>query len=112
MLLESLLLTNRGDQQGAIKLLTNLEDRAADVPSMRWAAESTMARVYEGTADRKNAGRWFQRSIETFRLQRSSLRNVESTLPFLENANGDIYADYTDFLIQGRETDEALNVSG
>ena len=109
MLLESLLLTSRGDQQGAIKLLTNLEDQAADVPSMRWAAESTMARVYEGTADRKNAGRWFQRSIETFRLQRSSLRNVESTLPFLENAN-DIYADYTDFLIQGRETDEALNV--
>jgi CHAT domain-containing protein len=34
---------------------------------------------------------------------------VDSTIPFLENGN-DLYRDYTDYLIHGKRTDEALNV--
>jgi CHAT domain-containing protein len=109
MLLESLLFDKRGDKQTAIKTLLDLHEHAADVPSMRWEAESTLAHIYLDAGRRENAGQWFQRSIETFRRQRSSLKNVESTLPFLENAS-DIYADYTEFLVHQHRPDEALNV--
>jgi CHAT domain-containing protein/predicted negative regulator of RcsB-dependent stress response len=109
MLLEALLSDKRGDRQAAIKTLLSMEEHAGSAPSLQWEAESTLAHLYMGTGRLEDANRWFQRSIETFRRQRSSLKNVESTLPFLENAN-DIYADYTEFLVQQHKTDEALNV--
>jgi CHAT domain-containing protein/tetratricopeptide (TPR) repeat protein len=109
MLLEALLFDKRGDKRTAIKTLLDLHEHAADVPSMRWEAESTLAHLYMEAGQPEDTDRWFQRSIETFRRQRSSLKNVESTLPFLENAN-DIYADYTEFLVHQHRPDEALNV--
>jgi CHAT domain-containing protein/Flp pilus assembly protein TadD len=109
MLLEALLFDKRGDKQAAIKMLLDLHEHSADVPSMRWQAESTLAHIYMEAAQPGDTGQWFQRSIETFRRQRSSLKNVESTLPFLENAS-DIYADYAEFLVHQHRPDEALNV--
>ena len=109
MLLEALLFDKRGDKQAAIETLLDLHDHATDVPSIRWEAESALAHIYVKAGQPQDAGRWFERSIETFRRQRSSLKNVESTLPFLENAS-DIYSDYTEFLVNQHRTDEALNV--
>jgi CHAT domain-containing protein/Flp pilus assembly protein TadD len=109
MLLEALLSDKRGDKQTAIKTLLDLHEHAASAPSLQWETESTLAHLYMETGRPEDADRWFQRSIETFRRQRSSLKNVESTLPFLENAN-DIYADYTEFLVHQHRPDEALNV--
>jgi CHAT domain-containing protein len=109
MLLEALLCNKRGDKETAIELLLNLQEHAAAAPSVLWVAESTLAHIYLEADRPEEAGRWFQRSIDTFRRQRSSLKNVESTLPFLENAN-DIYADYTDFLVHQHRSDKALNV--
>jgi CHAT domain-containing protein/predicted negative regulator of RcsB-dependent stress response len=109
MLLEALLLDKKGDKGIAIERLLDLHEHAADVPSMRWEAENTLAHIYREANQPADARRWFQQSIDTFRRQRSSLKNVESTLPFLENAN-DIYADYTEFLIHQHRPDEALNV--
>ena len=109
MLLEALLLDKRGDKQAAIKILLSLQKHAAVAPSVQWEAESTLAHIYMDSGRMQSAGQWFQRSIETFRQQRLSLTNVESTLPFLENAN-DIYADYTEFLIHQHRPDEALSV--
>jgi CHAT domain-containing protein len=109
MLLEALLCDKRGEKQAAIKMLLNLQEHAAAAPSVQWEAESTLAHIYIETSRSEDAGRWFQRSIETFRRERSSLKNIESTLPFLENAN-DIYTDYTEFLVHQHRPDEALNV--
>jgi CHAT domain-containing protein/tetratricopeptide (TPR) repeat protein len=108
-LLEALLFDKRGDKQAAIKLLLSLQEHAAAAPSVQWETESTLAHLYLETGRPEDAARWFERSIETFRRQRSSLKNVESTLPFLENAN-DIYVDYTDFLVHQHRPDEALKV--
>jgi len=108
-LLEALLLDARGDKQGAIKMLLGLEEHSARVPSLRWEAENTLARAYLEDGRAADAGRWFQRSIETFRRQRSSLTSVESTLPFLENGS-DLYAGYTDYLIREHRADDALSV--
>ena len=109
MLLDALLLDKRGDKQASIKTLLQLEGRAVDVPSLRWEAESTLARIYSGDGQTAEAGRWFQRAIETFQRQRSSLTSVESTLPFLENGS-DLYASYTDYLVREHRADEALSV--
>lgn len=108
-LLNALLLDKRGNKQGSINTLVDLEKRAKDVPSLRWEAENTLARIYSEGGRSKDAGLWFQRSIETFKQQRSSLTSVDSTLPFLENGN-DLYRDYTEYLIREHRPDEALNV--
>ncbi len=109
-LLNALLLEKRGDKQGSITALLELDKHATEEgPSLRWEAENTLARIYLEGGRSKDAGLWFQRSIETFRQQRSSLTSVDSTLPFLENGN-DLYRDYTEYLIREHRPDEALNV--
>jgi CHAT domain-containing protein/tetratricopeptide (TPR) repeat protein len=108
-LLNALLLDKRGDKQGSIATLLEVEKHSADVPSLRWEAENTLARIYLEDGRSKDAGLWFQRSIDTFRQQRSSLTSVDSTLPFLANAD-DLYRDYTEYLIREHKPDEALNV--
>jgi CHAT domain-containing protein/Tfp pilus assembly protein PilF len=110
MLLNALLLTRRGDQRGAIQQLDELEERSAEVPSLRWEAEGALARIYAGQkGGGEQADVWFRRSIETFRRQRSSLTSVESTLPFLENGD-DLYMGYMQHLIEEHKTDSALAV--
>ena len=110
VLLNALLLYKRGDKQGSITTLLELDKHATEEgPSLRWEAENTLARIYLEDGRSKDAGLWFQRSIETFRQQRSSLTSVDSTLPFLENGN-DLYHDYTEYLIRQHKPDEALNV--
>jgi CHAT domain-containing protein/tetratricopeptide (TPR) repeat protein len=108
-LLNALLLDKRGDKQGSISALLELDRDAAEVLSWRWEVENTLARTYLEDGRSKDAGLWFQRSIETFRQQRSSLTSVDSTLPFLENGT-DLYRDYTEYLIRQHKPDEALNV--
>ena len=109
LLLEALLFDQRGDQQTAIKTLLDLHEHAADIPSMLWEAESTLAHIYSDAGRQKDADQWFRRSIETFQHQRSSLTSVDSTLPFLENG-ADLYANYTEHLISEHRTDEALSL--
>jgi CHAT domain-containing protein/Flp pilus assembly protein TadD len=109
MLLNALLLDARGDKQGASKKLRDLEERAGEVPSLKWEAESNLARIYSETGQPADADQWFQRSINTFQHQRSSLTSVESTLPFLENGS-DLYLNYMKHLIDEHRPEEALNV--
>ncbi len=109
MLLDALLLDAKGNKQGATRTLLDLEKRSGEMPSLRWEAENTLARLCSDAGSTKDAGFWFQRSIETFRQQRSSLSSVDSTLPFLENGN-DLYRDFTEYLIREHRADEALNV--
>jgi CHAT domain-containing protein len=108
-LLNALLLDKRGDKQGSISTLLDLDKHSTEVPSLRWEAENTLARIYLEDGRSKDADLWFRRSIETFKQQRSSLTSVDSTLPFLENGN-DLYRDYAEYLIHEKRTDDALNV--
>jgi len=108
-LLNALLLDSKGDKEDAIESLLSLEGRTTGVPSLRWEAESNLARIYSEMGRETDADRWFQRSIETFQRQRSSLTSVDSTLPFFENGN-DLYASYMEHLIHEHKAGEALSV--
>lgn len=109
MLLEALLLDARGNKEGAIKMLLDLDKRAAELPSLQWEAENDLARIYSETGRQADADHWFRCSIDTFQRQRSSLTRVESTLPFLANGS-DLYNRYSEHLIHENRPDEALNV--
>jgi CHAT domain-containing protein/Tfp pilus assembly protein PilF len=108
-LLNALLLDARGDKPAAIKGLLTVVEQAGEFPSLKWEAESDLARIYSSDNQPAEAGKWFQASIATFQRQRSSLTSLDSTLPFLANGN-DLYVGYTDHLIQERKTEDALKV--
>jgi tetratricopeptide (TPR) repeat protein len=109
MLLHALLLEARGDKQSALKQLLDLNERAEQVPSLKWQTESNLARVYSEVGQPIDADHWFERSINTFQHQRSSLTSVESSLPFLENGS-DLYLNYMKHLIDEQRPEEALNI--
>jgi CHAT domain-containing protein len=109
MLLESLLLDARGDKGGATKMLLELDKRGGELPSVRWDAESNLARIYAETGRQADADRWFRRSIDTFQHSRASLSSIDSTLPFLANG-ADLYSSYSKHLIGQHRAEEALNV--
>lgn len=109
MLVDALLTRAQGDETGATTELLQLERVAGEVPSLRWEAESALAHGYAEGGRSGEADVWFRRSIATFQAARSSLQQVESTLPFLENGS-DLYTGYAEFLIGQGRTAEALQV--
>lgn len=109
MLLEALLLDANGNREDATKMLLHLDERDADVPSVKWEAESDLARIYSEAGRAADADRWFRRSIDALQRQRSSLTSVDSTLPFLANG-AELYDGYMKHLIDAHRADEALNV--
>jgi CHAT domain-containing protein len=108
-LLNALLLDARGNRRDATNALLSLEERAAKVPSLKWEAESNLARIYSENKQQADADKWFRSSIATFQRQRASLTSIDSTLPFLANGS-DLYVSYMEHLIQERRTEEALKV--
>jgi len=108
-LLDALLLEAKGDKEGAAKQLLALEEHAVSVPSLQWEAESDLARIFSQEGRPADADHWFRRSIDTFQRQRSSLTNVESTLPFLANGS-ELYASYMEHLVDERKPNKALKV--
>jgi CHAT domain-containing protein len=90
---------------GAQKLFTQVaEDPAADT-SLRWEAQSRLARVFRDEGQIRAAEHEYQQSIETIESARRSLSRDEFRLSFLSSAI-EFYDDYIEFLIsQGRPLD-------
>ncbi len=109
MLLQALLLDAKGDEESATKTLLDLDKRGAELPVVKWDAESSLARIYAESSRQTDADRWFRQSINTFQHSRASLSSVDSTLPFLSNG-AVLYADYSRYLIDQHRTGDALNV--
>jgi CHAT domain-containing protein len=107
--LEAQLLARRGDNAKAEALLLDVEESSTEVPTVQLEAQHTLAQIYDGAGDRKQAEKWFQRSIATYHSQRSELRTDDARLPFSQNGR-DVYMDYVTYLIRNHRTDEALDV--
>ena len=78
-------------------------------PSVLWEVEEQLAEIEAAAGNDGVADAWFERAIETFDRQRSTLGRVESKLPFLENGT-ELYLGYMEQLIREGRTDDALAV--
>ncbi|MDQ2834359.1 MAG: CHAT domain-containing protein [Acidobacteriota bacterium] len=108
-LLEGLIAVRRHDVDQARRWLSQVYGEAALSPSLRWKVEDAFANMYWGERRAKEAERWYRKSIATFEVQRSSVRDEESRLPFF--ANGDaLYRDYAECLIGLQRSGEALQL--
>jgi CHAT domain-containing protein len=85
--------------------------QAEDSPVfLRWEAERSLARLYEGENQPESAEREYRTALSTFETARSELQHETSRLPFLTNASR-IYDDYIHFLVSRGKTSQALQVA-
>jgi len=86
-------------------------ENSPDAPVfLKWEAERSLARLYEGENQADAAGREYRTALSTFEGARSQLQHENSRLPFLTNASH-IYDDYIHLLVSQGKTDEALRVA-
>jgi CHAT domain-containing protein len=109
LFLQALLAERRSHTADADRLLKSVESSPALTPSLRWEVEDALANLHARQSGPNDAEVWYRKSLETFDLQRSSLRDDESRLPFFGNAS-QIYQDYVDYLVAQHRSDEALQV--
>lgn len=107
--LEAQFLAQSNEIPAAKALLLTVDREAKPFPATRLEAQHTLAQVCEKSGDKKQAETWYQRSIATYREQRSQLKTDDARLPFFANGR-DLYLDYVAFLIRNHRTDDALTV--
>ena len=108
-LIEALSLARQGHVPAAREELLQLEKRSAVKPSVLWETQNALAKLSADAGDKAGADAWFRRAIGTYRAQRSSVANIDSRLPFVENGEA-LYVSYMEYLIAQGKTNEALNI--
>jgi CHAT domain-containing protein len=108
-LLKAQYLAQRGALSNSEEILLTVERQTQQFPTTQLDAQHTLAQVCEKSGDNKQAETWYERSIATYREQRSQLQTDDARLPFFANGR-DLYMDYVAFLIRNQRTDEALAV--
>jgi len=78
--------------------------------SLRWEAESRLAKVYEDMDQPAKAEQEFRKSIETIDTVRSSVKSEEFRMSFLSSAVA-FYNDFISFLISQGRAEDALEVA-
>lgn len=78
--------------------------------SLRWEAESRLAKVYEEMGQPAKAEQEFRKSIETIDAARSSVKSEEFRMSFLSSAVA-FYDDFISFLISQGRVEDALEVA-
>lgn len=107
LFLKSLIAARQKDTTQAIQILNGLEQNPTMRPSLHWQVEGALANIYAEANNPRSADKWYRQSIITFETQRATLNREESKLPFSTNAD-QLYDDYIHFLVNHKQTDEAL----
>jgi len=108
-LVEALTLARQAKTSSALQLLLALERTATVKQSIRWQIENALAGLSAQTGDPRAADLWFRRAIDTFQRQRSTIGNLDSRLPFIENGSS-LYLGYMEQLIREGKPGAALAV--
>jgi CHAT domain-containing protein len=98
------------DTQQAETIYREIEQDPKSHVFLKWEAEHSLAQLYEDEKQPQSADREYRAALSTFETARSSLKHVESELPFPSNALG-IYDDYIHFLASKGKTAQALQVA-
>ncbi len=96
-----------GDTGAAEKAFQMVETDPICPVFLKWEAEHSLARLYEGETLIDSANREYQTALATFETARDAVRHEDSQLAFLTNA-ARLYDDYVHFLVAHGKTDEAL----
>jgi CHAT domain-containing protein/tetratricopeptide (TPR) repeat protein len=108
-LIEALVTEKQGKTAIARGQLVGLQQRTSERLSVRWEVENALAQLSADAGEKAAADAWFRRAIATFHSQRSSVTNINSRLPFVENGTG-LYLSYMEYLIRQGKLDDALRV--
>jgi len=107
MLVQGQVAAYRGDGAKAQENFEAVENDQACPVFLKWEAERSLARLYEGENDPGRADAQYRAALATFETARHTVQHEDSQLSFLTNAAG-IYDDYIHFLVQQKRPDDAL----
>jgi CHAT domain-containing protein len=93
----------------AERLLLRAHAGAAAFPSLKLDIENELANFYAARRHRRQAERWYARSLASFESQRAAVRDETLRLSFLGNVDT-LFEDYADFLVATNRPDTALRV--
>ncbi len=108
-LIEALVLEKQGKTSAAKNQLLSLELKSSAKPSLHWEIENALAKLSADAGDNKFANIWFRRAIEMFHDQRSSVSDINSRLPFVENG-ASLYVSYMEYLLGQGRFEDALRI--
>src|SRR5258708_26873694 len=97
----------RGDAEGAKNKFHKVEQDESCPVFLKWEAEHSLARLYEGESRLDSADRAYHAALATFEGARDTVRHEDFQLAFLTNASH-IYDDYIHFLVARGKTSAAL----
>jgi CHAT domain-containing protein/Tfp pilus assembly protein PilF len=95
------------DEAEAINIFHEIDGDSHNPASVRWAAEHSLASLYEDQNKLAEADREYRTALSTFEAARDSVHHKDSQLSFLTNA-ASIYDDYLHILLAHGRSNEAL----
>lgn len=101
---------SRGDHARAVMLLRKVSDSPDSQTSMKWQAQQTLGRVYDGQSNFDLAEQAYKAALALVEGARADLNQEVSQLTFLENASS-IYDDYIYLLVREGKTEQALEAA-
>lgn len=99
----------RQDRQAEEQLLAAETDPAISI-SLKLEAEQDLAQLYEVEGHAPAADEMYRKALTNFESARAQLKNEDSRLPFVANAES-IYDSYIHFLVHQGRAEEALAVA-
>jgi CHAT domain-containing protein/Tfp pilus assembly protein PilF len=107
LLVQGQIEARRGNSTVAQRTFEAVESDKICPASLKWEAEHSLARLYEGENRPDSADREYRAALATFEEARDAVNHGEFQLSFLTNASR-IYDDFVHFLVARGKTDEAL----
>jgi CHAT domain-containing protein/tetratricopeptide (TPR) repeat protein len=107
LLVQGQIAARRGDTAVAQRTFEAVEKDKSCPAFLKWEADHSLARLYEGENLPDSADREYRAALTTFEEARDAVNHGEFQLSFLTNASR-IYGDYVHFLVARGKADEAL----
>jgi CHAT domain-containing protein len=107
MLVQGQVAARRGDVATAQQLFEAVQHDPACPVSLKWEAQHSLARLYEGQKQLAAADHQYRIALGTFEAARATVQHEDFRLSFLTNG-ARIYDDYVHFLVAQGKPDQAL----
>jgi CHAT domain-containing protein len=107
LLVKGLIAARSHEGAEAERIFREVDNDSNTNASLKFRAESALARLYEDQGRSAAADREYQTALKTIEASRSTLKRDDSKLPFSNNTRN-VYDDYVHLLVASKKTDDAL----